>query len=216
MTKFDDISAPIETRIAHGFSRIATVVRSQAWERASANGMTPTQSDILTLLATRGTALRLSTIAEQLAITPATASDAVSSLDAKGLVKKTRAVDDGRALALILSDAGKKMVQELSAEEGILGEALKSLNKDDQTSLLVLMNKIIHTMQSQNDVAMARMCLTCRYFEANKTPEKASPHYCHLIRAPFGNTHLRLDCPEHEPQENTPLLEKNTKIFLAV
>ena len=108
------------------------------------------------------------------------------------------------------------MVQELSAEEGILGEALKSLNKDDQTSLLVLMNKIIHTMQSQNDVAMARMCLTCRYFEANKTPEKASPHYCHLMRAPFGNTHLRLDCPEHDFQENTPLLEKNWKVFLAV
>ena len=215
MTKFDDISSPIETRIATGFARIATVMRSQAWERASANGVTPTQSDILALLATRSMALRLSTIAEQLAITPATASDAVSSLVAKGLVEKARAVDDGRALALILSAAGKKMLQGLSVEEGILGEALKSLNKDDQTCLLVLMNKIIRTMQSQNDVAMARMCVTCRYFEAHKAPDKASPHYCHLIRSPFGNTHLRLDCPEHELQENTHLLEKNWKIFLA-
>ena len=90
-------------RITHGMLRLSTAMRSQAWGWAEGAGLTPTQGEILVLLMQRKTALRLGEIARQTALTAATTSDAVSTLESKGLIEKRRAVDDGRALAVKLT-----------------------------------------------------------------------------------------------------------------
>lgn len=195
MNPFDTISAPIEQTIATGLARLATVMRSQAWARAFAEGITPTQSDILTLLSTRQEALRLSVIAEQLAITPATASEAVSTLVAKGLVDKGRASDDRRAVALSLSRRGRELAAAGGDSGGLLAMSLLALTPDEQSTLLALIVKLIRNMQERGEISTARMCVTCSYYQPHDDPQW--PHYCNLVGAPFADRHLRLDCPEH-------------------
>lgn len=195
MNPFDTNSAPIEQTIATGLARLATVMRSQAWARAFAEGMTPTQSDILTLLSTRQEALRLSVIAEQLAITPATASEAVSTLVGKGLVDKGRASDDRRAVALSLSRRGRELAAAGGDSGGLLAMSLLALTPDEQSTLLALIVKLIRNMQERGEISTARMCVTCSYYQPHDDPQW--PHYCNLVGAPFADRHLRLDCPEH-------------------
>jgi DNA-binding MarR family transcriptional regulator len=205
MSQFDDISVPIESRIAIGFARIGTAMRGQAWERAVAQGVTPTQADILALLDARGSALRLSLVAEQLAISAATTSDAVSTLVSKGLVEKARAADDGRAIALSLTTAGAAMAAEVAGWSGFLATAAATLDATDQAGLLRLLIKLIRAMQERGDIAAARMCVTCKYFEPHRYKNPSLPHYCHFVKAPFGDRHLRLDCAEHDAADSATM-----------
>lgn len=205
MSQFDNISVPIESRIAIGFARIGTALRSQAWEHAVAQGVTPTQADILSLLNARNGALRLSVIAEQLAITAATASEAVSTLVGKGLVEKVRAADDGRAVALTLTASGAAMADDVVGWGGFLMTAAATLDAGDKASLLRLLIKMIRAMQERGDIPAARMCVTCKYFEPNRAKNPALPHYCHFVKAPFGDRHLRLDCAEHESADSATM-----------
>lgn len=203
MGSFDDISTPIESRIAAGFARINIAMRAKAWAHAGANGLTPTQADILTMLASRNVPLRLSLIAEQLAVSAATASDAVTSLVSKGLVEKGRAADDGRAIALKLTKAGARMVATVADWSGFLGTAAETLDEAEKAQLLKLILKMIRTLQERGEIPVTRMCATCKYFGPNEHDNPRTPHHCHLVDAPFGDHHLRLDCPEHEEAEKT-------------
>lgn len=203
MPTFDRISTPLETRIATGFARINTAMRAKAWSQAAANGLTPTQADILHLLASRNTPLRLSAIAEQLAITPATASDAVAALVNKELVEKGRAPDDGRAIALKLTKAGARLAVTVPDWTAFLGAAADTLSKEEQALLLKMIVKMIRELQERGEIPINRMCVSCKYFGPNETADTHNPHYCHFVKAPFGDRHLRLDCAEHEEAEKT-------------
>lgn len=203
MANFDRLSAPIESRIAAGFARINTALRSKAWAQAGANGLTPTQADILAMLASRNAPLRLSLVAEQLAISAATASDAVASLVGKGLVEKGRASDDGRAVALTLTRAGARTATTVADWSAFLGAAAETLDEQEKTLLLKLIVKMIRELQQRGEIPVARMCVTCKYFDPNAHDNPRAPHHCHFVGAPFGDRHLRLDCPEHEEAEQT-------------
>ena len=72
-------------RVTHGLLRLSTAMRSQAWEWAEGAGLTPTQGEILVLLMQRKGPMRLGEIARETALTAATTSDAVSTLEGKGL-----------------------------------------------------------------------------------------------------------------------------------
>jgi DNA-binding MarR family transcriptional regulator len=214
MSPFDDISVPIESRIAIGFARIGTAMRGKAWERSVAQGVTPTQADILALLGARGSALRLSLIAEQLAISAATTSDAVSTLVSKGLVEKARAADDGRAVALSLTPAGAAMATDVASWSGFLAAAATTLDAADKASLLRLLIKLIRAMQERGDIATMRMCVTCKYFDPHRYKNPTLPHYCHFVKAPFGDRHLRLDCAEHDAADSTTM-QRNWAAYIG-
>jgi DNA-binding MarR family transcriptional regulator len=86
-----DASSAIEQHILIGLEKIGLALKSQSWQDAGQQGLTPTQGQILALLIDKGnTGIRLSEVAKHLAVTAATASDAVTSLVDKGLVQKTR------------------------------------------------------------------------------------------------------------------------------
>ncbi|PHV06129.1 MarR family transcriptional regulator [Janthinobacterium sp. BJB412] len=213
-TVFDSISSPTATRIATGLSRIGTAMRHKAWQRATASGLTPTQADIIALLAARQLPVRLSTIAEQLAITAATASDAVASLVGKALVHKGRAPDDGRAIALSLTPAGAQLADSVSEWGGFMQMAAATLSADEQTLLLRLIIKMIRAMQESGDIPLNRMCVTCSHFQPQRHKNARNPHHCGLVDAAFGERHLRLDCPEHEQQSDALLARRQWSIYL--
>lgn len=215
METFDRISTPTDARIATGFARINTAMRAKAWAQAAANGLTPTQADILRLLAARNAPLRLSTIAEHLSITPATASDAVTALVSKALVEKGRAADDGRAIALKLTAAGARLAASVPDWSAFLGAACATLDDKEQAVLLKLLVKMIRALQERGDIPVNRMCVTCKYFGPNESGNPDAPHYCHLVKAPFGDRHLRLDCPEQEEAEKS-VQQRNWAVFAAM
>ena len=198
-------------RVTHSLLRLSTAMRSQAWEWAESAGLTPTQGEILVLLMQRKTPMRLGEIARETALTAATTSDAVSTLEAKGLVEKRRALDDGRALALRLTTRGRTAAKRALQWPDFLTEAIGTLRDEEQAAFYRMLLKMIRQLQVQGDIPAHRMCVTCKHFEPSKNTKKML-HRCVLLEQSYGDAGLRLDCSVHD--EADLLTQKKTwKIF---
>lgn len=185
-------------RVIAGLAKIGLALKSHAWQQAGGRGLTPTQAQILTVLGARGQGgLRLSEVAEALAVTPATASDAVSALESKSLVRKRRQAADGRAVAISLTARGRREAARAAAWPDVLLEAVDELSENEQGALLRALTRIIRKLQLRGKIPVSRMCVTCSYFRPHVYPDRAAPYHCAFVDASFGDAALRIDCPDH-------------------
>jgi DNA-binding MarR family transcriptional regulator len=200
---FGSLSEPLPRRLAAGLSRLSVALRAGQWRLAEAHGLTPTQAGALTLLAARGgpgrPSPRVSEIAEQLGITRPTASDAVAALERKGLLLRQPDPRDARATGLVLTAAGSEVAREAGDWPATLLDAAADLSPAEGEVLLRLVTKLIRGLQLRGAIAPARLCVTCRYFRPYAHGDASAPHHCAFVDAPFGDRHLRLDCPEQDP-----------------
>jgi DNA-binding MarR family transcriptional regulator len=186
------------SRIAAGLAKIGLLLKNHAWRQAGGHGLTPTQAQILTTLSAHGArALRLSEVAQSLAVTPATASDAVTALVAKGLVRKRCMPDDARAIGITLTARGRFAAAQAAEWPDALLQVVNDLSDIEQGVLLRLLTKMIKELQVRGKIPVSRMCATCTYFRPNVHAKPMPPHHCAYIDAPFGDNALRIECPDH-------------------
>lgn len=199
-------------RVTHSLLRLSTAMRSQAWDWAERTGLTPTQGEILVLLLQRKRALRLGEIARETQLTAATTSDAVSTLEHKGLVEKRRALDDGRALAVRLSARGRTAAKKAMQWPDFLSKAVNSLGGDEQGVLNRTLIKVLRELQLSEDIPAQRMCVTCRSFEPGRGTARKPAYHCERLDLSYGDSELRTDCAEHEEADQSTQ-KKIWKIF---
>jgi len=193
--KFDDITEPLHRRLADGLTRLAAVARQLDWQAAASAGLSPTQADILRFVANRPEGARLTAAAAHIGVRKATASDAVTTLESKSLLRKQADALDGRAIALKATAKGARVAREWPAS---FGPVVEGLSDSEQEMLLALVIKMIRQLQLRELIAPQRTCVTCRHFREDVAPGTASPHFCAFVGAPMAERHLRVDCPEHE------------------
>jgi DNA-binding MarR family transcriptional regulator len=191
----DDVNQ-IDYHILIGLEKIGMAIKSQSWQDAGQQGLTPTQGQILNLLVNTG-GIRLSDVAKNLEVTAATASDAVASLVEKGLVQKTRSLADGRAIAITLTSLGQQMSGQTATWSNFLLTTLDELTSEEKVIFLRGLIKIIQKLQEQGKISVAKMCVTCHFFQSDRYPNSNQPHYCGLVDAPFADGNLRIFCAEH-------------------
>jgi len=202
-------------RITHGLLRLSTAMRSEAWNWAEQVGLTPTQGEILVLLLQRKGALRLGEIARETALTAATTSDAVSTLETKGLVEKRRAVDDGRALAVRLTTRGRAAAKRAVQWPGFLTNAVAKLGSAEQGALYRSLVKVIYELEATETIPTHRMCVSCVHFvPGHGSARKPAVHRCSLLNQDFDDTGVRLDCATHETADAVTR-RKTWKLFVA-
>ncbi len=194
---FDAISEPIAKRVTAGLAKIGLVLKSRAWKGAGAAGVTPTQAQAIALLHEAPKGMRLSALASLLGVSPPTASDAVNTLVSKGLARKEPGPDK-RSIALRLTPEGEAMVDRTAEWPGFLARAVDSLEAGEQAAFLRSLVKLIRALQESGEIPAQRMCVTCRYFRPYAHEDALAPHHCAYVDAPFGDRHLRLNCPEQE------------------
>ena len=193
--QFDEITEPLDRRLADGLTRLAAVARQLDWQAAASAGLSPTQADILRFVASRPEGARLTAAAAHIGVRKATASDAVTTLETKSLLRKQADAADGRAIALKATAKGTRVAREWPAS---FGPVVEGLSDNEQEMLLALVIKMIRQLQLRELIAPQRTCVTCRHFRENVAPGTASPHFCAFVGAPMAERHLRVDCPEHE------------------
>mgnify|MGYP000156214982 CR=1 FL=1 len=193
--KFDDINEPLDQRLADGLTRLAAVARQLDWQAAETAGLSPTQADILRFVAKRPEGTRLTAAAAHAGVRKATASDAVTALERKGLVRKYADAADGRAVALNASAKGKRVAE---AWPSNFIPIVSGLAPDQQEDLFAMVVGMIRQLQKQQLIAPQRTCVSCRHFRENIAPGTTTPHFCALVNAPMADRHLRVDCDEHE------------------
>lgn len=194
---------PLSDRITFGLSRLATALKLNAWRESTPLQLTPTQAEILALLRA-WPAATLKEVAARLEVRPATASDAVRVLVEKGWVTKSKRPDDARVLSLDLSEEGRALADQVAGWPRFLTEVIDTLPEEEREVLFRAVTRLIRELQSRRQIEVARMCLTCRYFQPRRHPnDPENPHHCGLVDLPFGDLDLRLDCPEHQAAATT-------------
>ncbi|NEQ63108.1 MAG: winged helix-turn-helix transcriptional regulator [Moorea sp. SIO4A1] len=195
---FDTSKNAVGHKVIAGLAKISLALKSKAWQDAGLQGLTPTQGQILALLRSRSLSpMRLSEIADGLAVKPATASDAVAVLVEKGLVKKGKAPDDRRAIAITLTAKGQQQADNAASWPDFLLTAVDQLSEEETDVFFRGLIKMVRALQERGQIPVSKMCVTCRFFRANIYSDSDRPHHCALVDAPFGDRHLRLECPEH-------------------
>lgn len=188
---------PLDQRIATGLHKLGLALKHQTWTLASADGLSPTQGQILAALAVEG-ALSTSEVAERLGIGLPTVSASVTTLAAKRLVRRTPNPRHPRARLLRLTTAGTRLAARTTAWPEFLTQAVGTLSGPEQATLLTALMKMIRSLQEQGQIPVSRMCATCVHFRPN-VHRGATPHHCAFVDAPMGAQHLRLECADHTP-----------------
>ena len=195
-----DPDEPVGQRIAAGLAKIGLALRHRAWQEGFARDLTPTQGQILVFLEQHPGA-GLGDVSRQLAIRAPTASDAVTALVGKGLVERSRDPADRRRLSLSLTAAGRKEAGQAAMWPDFLADSAEELSPEEQAVFVRSLQTLIRGLQKQGQVPLARMCSTCRYFRPRVHEGEAHPHHCAYVDLPLADSDLRIDCPDHDPEE---------------
>ncbi|MGA6826990.1 MarR family winged helix-turn-helix transcriptional regulator [Nitrospira sp. NS4] len=189
----------IEDHIAVGPGKVAVALRHQAWEGGAARNLTLTQGDSGVLDGAWGQRMRLNDVAAEICLTAATASDAVGASERKGLVRKARAADDRRSVALTLTAAGRQEAGRTGAWSDLVRMGVACLSTAEQTVLLRGLIKIIQALQEQGVISTVRMCAGCSYFHPYAHAKAPKPHHGTFVNKAMGEGQLRLECPDFVP-----------------
>ena len=190
----------VEGKIVAALDRLARALRVLLWERATAHGLSPIQIQFLVHLRHHPEqACRVSSLAREFGLTQPTASDAIGTLEAKGLLTRVGSRTDGRVVILRLTPRGARVAGALSHWGDVIAEAVRPLPPEDTVRAMRLLMHLIERLQHAGIITSARMCPTCRFFRPDVHPGTRTPHHCQLLGEPLADRDLRVDCSEHAP-----------------
>jgi DNA-binding MarR family transcriptional regulator len=189
----------VDSKIVASLERLSQVFRLLLREEAQQHGLSPIQAQFLVYLLFHDVELRrVGRLAREFNLTRATVSDAVASLEEKGLISRDPWPEDKRVVTLRLTPAGERLAAELSTWANTVKEHLGSSSPEDREVVMRFLMRLIGSLQRSGVITVARMCVTCRFFRRDEHPGRESPHHCALLDVPLAGSDLRVDCPEHE------------------
>jgi DNA-binding MarR family transcriptional regulator len=192
----DDVDAKIVAALERLTQVFRVRLREEAWER----DLSPTQAQFLIYLLYHDVELqRVSQLAREFDLTKATVSDAIASLETKGLVHREQWPEDLRVMTLRLTPDGEKLATTLSGWANPIKEHLERFSPEESETVMHFLIGLIGSLQRSGLITVARMCVTCTFFRQDIHPGEPLPHHCALLNVPLGRADLRVDCPEHEP-----------------
>lgn len=186
---------PLESRIATALHKIGLAMKHHAWVKANEDGLSPTQGQILAMLAEGATTA--SVLSQRLGVSLPTISDSVRSLVDKSLVKKSPDERHPRASVLSLTARGEEHAKRARSWPELLASAVGALSEAEKETFLRGLVKMIHSLQESGRIPTNRMCVTCTYFRPN-VHDGPARHHCALVDAPLADRSLRIECADHE------------------
>ena len=184
----------VSNKLLGGLNRISLAMRSAAWGEATESGLTPTQSQILAIIAARGAqSPRSGDAADALGITPQTASVAIAALVQKGLVVKAPDMNDRRAASLRLTRQGEVAARVATQWPDFLTSAVQELDGAERQTFVRILTKLIRRLQVDGEIVPQRLCVTCAHFQS----ARGTPYHCAFFNQDMSEVELRLDCTEH-------------------
>jgi DNA-binding MarR family transcriptional regulator len=142
-----------------------------------------------------GRARRVGDLAAELDVSQPTVSDAVTTLERRGLIARDRDPKDLRTSLVVLTDSGEAVATDIATELGPVLAAEAGTTAERATTLRVLLGEIAR-LQTAGVITVNRSCLTCRHYQA---PGPRAWAACLLLGTELRDQDLRVDCPEHQP-----------------
>ena len=186
---------------AAGLEQLASLVRAHSWRNEGMPALSPTQGAILRMLATASDGLRAKQIAARLDISPASLSDSLKTMQAKGWIARRVDPHDRRAAIIHLSRQGRALAARMNHPERGMAVLLQGLESADVGALLRLTQLLVSQAQQLGMATGMRTCLGCKFFRPYASNDTKQPHFCAFLGTPFGDAELRADCTEQSPAD---------------
>lgn len=188
------MEVPLEKKLTSALERLAQAQRVLLWQTAEPLGLSPIQALILLHLHLREPSTRrVGVLAQYFDLTPATISDAVRALVAKGLLIRHPG-RDRRTHTLELTPAGLECVDKLKDWDYPIQHALRALQTTQKEALYDLLLALLARLVEDSVITVVRMCLLCRHLHSQD-----GKYHCTLLQKPLLAPQLRVDCPEFSP-----------------
>ncbi|MBC6950864.1 MarR family transcriptional regulator, partial [candidate division KSB1 bacterium] len=172
------------------------------WEQNKLHHLSPIQIQFLVhLLYHAADRCTISDLANGFSLTPATVSDAITTLEKKGMVSREWWETDRRVVSVALTTEGKKTARKLSSWANVIQESVAAFDPQDKVVVMKFLMHLIESLQQAGVITIARMCITCKFFQPNAHANAKAPHHCRLLDKPLADVELRIDCAEHQPFE---------------
>jgi DNA-binding MarR family transcriptional regulator len=185
-----------EGRIVAALERISQAFRVLLWNEGKELSLSPIQIQILIFLLHHSEEKRkVSYVADEFNMTKATVSDAVKSLEEKGLIKKKYEQHDTRSFIIHLTKKGNDLAGRTSLFAKEIQSPIDKLHADDKENLLLALMGIIRHLNKAGVITIQRMCVTCSHYQPGTQRQE---HFCRLLNMRLEASELRIDCPEHE------------------
>jgi len=193
--------AQLDRKLLAAVERLGRAIRVVRQHVATRHQLSLLQVHLLELLADRRPR-RVGELAAELDVSQPTVSEAVATLESKGLATRRRDRDDGRAIVVALSRAGTQLAATVAAELApLLGGSPAAADAEQAAALRVVLGEI-GRFQRAGIITINRSCLSCHHYRAPAAA--ADPAHCLLLDQPLTDADLRLDCPEHRPVPTQP------------
>ncbi|GIW81263.1 MAG: MarR family transcriptional regulator [Gemmatales bacterium] len=189
----------VEGKLVAAIERLSQALRTALGAAARAKGLSPLQTQVLTYLLASGDKPNPSEVAARFQITLPTLSDALASLEAKGLITRAGDSTDSRRRVLRLTAKGRRHAKLIASWTRAIEEQFVSWSEAEKGRLLDDLLRLIGQLQAVGLISVSRMCRTCVYFQPDRYKDPGQPHHCRLLGKPLRLIELRVDCPDYEP-----------------
>ncbi len=185
----------VEGKIIAALERISQAFRVLLWNESKEFSLSPIQVQVLIFLLYHTDEKRkVSYLANEFNMTKATISDAVKTLEQKGLVTKTQESGDSRSYTIQLSPKGTEIARKTAIFTDEIQAPIDALLPHDKENLLLSLIGIIQHLNQTGVITVQRMCFTCSHYRPHQGDTK---HYCQLLNKKLADSELRVDCPDH-------------------
>ncbi len=187
----------LDSKIVTALERVGAALRVMLWRESYPLTLSPIQAQVLIFVLThRNEYCTVSYLANEFNMTKPTISEAVRTLESKGLVEKVPLRKDQRTLTIHLTGEGEKLARQAAQYTSVLHDILRTLpSQFDKEQLLGSLIEIIRQLQQQGVISVQRMCFNCVHY---RHAHEGHTHFCNLLGKPLQTTELRIDCPEFE------------------
>ncbi len=189
--------------IVVALERLAQAFRVLLWDYAKKVGLSPIQIQFLVYIAGHPMGQSfVNEIAQEFNLTAPTVSDAIKSLEKKGLVSKQVSSRDHRKYFVKLTASGKKVASNLSDWHKTLIEHLRSFPLATRETVMTFLLELVESLKNGDVLKEVKTCLSCKYFVRDAKTGSEKPHLCLLRDIPLANIDMRLDCPNYKPTDD--------------
>ncbi len=189
-----NVEAGIDRKVLAAVERLGRALRAARQLVATRHELSLLGLSVVETLAD-GRLRRIGDLAAELDVSQPTVSDAVTTLDKRGLIVRSRDPDDLRTTLLSLTGAGEAVAADIATRLQPILRTESGTVAERATTLRVLLGEIAR-LQHAGVITVNRSCLTCRHYQPPGGRRRAR---CLLLGTALRDQDLRVDCGEHEP-----------------
>jgi DNA-binding MarR family transcriptional regulator len=184
--------------IAVSLEIISRVFRTLLWDQAKREKLSPIQMQFLLFLSSHTRRFTsVSELSRVFQLTPPTVSDAVKSLEKKGLLQRMVSRQDKRKFPLLLTPAGSKLVKKLFNWQDTFLTNLNEFPDRTRETVSVFLLQLLESLNETHLLDGIRTCFSCSHFQNQSSGSEGDEGFCVLRKVSLNGKDLRLNCPNY-------------------